>query len=107
MMMLSIIQSNLNHCSAAQDLIAQYMVEEGIDVVLLSDPYRVHTNSNAWLSGTSSCRATIYIAGRGVTVSNVLRDAEFVSARLNGVQVYCCYASPNRTLDEFCDLLHD
>lgn len=47
MMELSFIQSNLNHCSAAQDLISQYMVEENIDIALLSDPYRVLTDSNS------------------------------------------------------------
>jgi hypothetical protein len=106
MMELSLIQSNLNHCSAAQDLILQYMVEEKVDIALLSDHYRIPTTSNAWLTGTGSCRAAIYTAGDGVTVANVLRDAEFVSARLNGVQIFCCYASPNQTHEEFGDFLH-
>ncbi|XP_060881068.1 uncharacterized protein LOC132952696 [Metopolophium dirhodum] len=105
-MELSFIQSNLNHCCAAQDLISQYMVEEKIDIALLSDPYIVAIDSNVWLKGTGQCRAAIYVASNGVTIGNVLRATEFVSARLNGVQVYCCYASPNQTLQEFGDMLY-
>jgi len=40
-----------------------------------------------------------------VTVTEVHRDPEFVSARLNGVYVISCYASPNRTAAEFSDFL--
>lgn len=32
-------------------------------------------------------------------------DAEFVAVRLNGVQVYSCDASPNRTIDHFHNFL--
>jgi len=105
MMELSFIQSNLNHCSAAQDLIAQYMVEEKIDVALISDSYRADVHSTSWLASVGTSRAAIYIANKGVTIANVIRDPEFISARLNGVQVYCCYASPNQPLEDFGDLL--
>ncbi|KAE9528679.1 hypothetical protein AGLY_012254 [Aphis glycines] len=100
-MELSFIQSNLNHCSAAQDLTAQYMVEEKVDIALLSDTYRVDTSSNAWLASSGLNKAAIYIASDRVTVANVIVDPEFVSARINGVQVYSCYASPNQPLAGF------
>lgn len=35
-----LIQINLNHCEAAQDLLAQTIREKNIDVVILSEPYR-------------------------------------------------------------------
>ncbi|CAI6361335.1 unnamed protein product [Macrosiphum euphorbiae] len=105
-MELSFIQNNLNHCSAAQDLLAQYMVEEKIDVALISDPYRIDAHSTSWIASTGTNRAAIFIVSNGVTIANVVRDPEFISARLNGVQVYCCYASPNRSLEEFNDFLH-
>lgn len=104
-MELSFIQSNLNHCSAAQDLLAQYMVEEEIDVALISDPYRADAHSTSWLTSAGSSRAAIYIARNGVTIANLIRDPKFISARLNGVQVFSCYASPNQPLVDFGDLL--
>lgn len=103
-MELSFIQSNLNHCSAAQDLLAQYIVEEGVDVALISDPYKADLSSSAWHVSAGQRKAAIYVANTGVTVANVISDAEFVSVRLNGIQVYSCYASPNRPIEDFQDL---
>ncbi|XP_025207407.1 uncharacterized protein LOC112603169 [Melanaphis sacchari] len=102
-MELSFVQCNLNHCSAAQDLIAQYMVEEKVDIALLSDPYGVGTDPCAWLASAGSRRAAIYIASNNVTIANVIRDREFISA----VSTECRYtAAPNQALEDFSDLLH-
>ncbi|KAL4123012.1 hypothetical protein QTP88_015245 [Uroleucon formosanum] len=68
--------------------------------ILGSDPA-----SSAWHVSTGQRKAAIYVANTGVTVANVISDPEFVSARLNGVQVYSCYASPNRPIEDFQDLL--
>ncbi|XP_015375188.1 PREDICTED: uncharacterized protein LOC107169818 [Diuraphis noxia] len=95
-MQTTFIQCNLNHCSVAQDLVLQYMAEEKIDIALLSDSYRVDTSSNAWLASSGLNKAAIYIASDRVSIANVIADPEFVSARINGVQVYSCYASPNQ-----------
>lgn len=103
--MTSLMQCNLNHCSVAQDLIVQYMIEEKISIAFLSDPYRVNADSSAWLASSGSSKAAIYIASDGVTIANVLTDPEFVSARINGVQVFSCYVSPNQPLEDFTDFL--
>ncbi|CAI6363639.1 unnamed protein product [Macrosiphum euphorbiae] len=102
---LNFVQVNLNHCRVAQDLVAQFMVEERVDVALLSDPYNVDPPSSAWHVSAGQRKAAIYVANTGVTVANVISDPEFVAVRLNGVQVYSCYASPNRPLEDFQDLL--
>jgi len=77
------------------------MAEEKIDIALLSDTYRADTSSNAWLVSSGLNKAAIYIASDRVTIANVIVDPEFVSARVNGVQVYSCYASPNQPLAGF------
>jgi len=102
---LNFVQCNLNHCRVAQDLVAQFMVEERVDVALISDPYKADPNSSAWHASAGQRKAAIYVANTGVTVANVISDPEFVSARLNGVQVYSCYASPNKPIEDFQDLL--
>lgn len=103
--MTSFIQCNLNHCSVAQDLIAQYMIEEKISIAFLSDPYRVNAYSSAWLASFGPGKAAIYIASDGVTIANVRTDPEFVSARINGVQVFSCNVSPNQPREDFTDFL--
>lgn len=102
---LDFVQCNLNHCRVAQDLVVQFMVEERVDVALISDPYKADPASSTWHVSAGQRKAAIYVANTGVTVVNVISDPEFVSARLNGVQVYSCYASPNRPIEDFQDLL--
>jgi len=85
---ISFIQCNLNHFSVAQHLVLQYMTEEKIDIALFTDTYRVSASSNAWLASYGLNKAAIYIASDEVTSSNVIVDPEFISARINGVQVY-------------------
>lgn len=103
--MFSVVQANLNHSRVAQDLLDQYMVEQRIDVAILSDPYQAAIASNAWLVDSGTRRAAIWVPGHSVSIGNVLRDPEFVSARINGVQVFSCYASPNQTLEAFSNFL--
>jgi len=103
--MTEFVQANLNHSRVAQNLLAQFMSEQGIDVALLSDPFQAAINSDAWLVDSGTHRAAILLHGSQVTVVNVTRDPEFVSARLNGVQVYSCNASPNQSLERFNSFL--
>ncbi|KAE9526697.1 hypothetical protein AGLY_013345, partial [Aphis glycines] len=82
------------------------MQEEAIDVAILSDPYRICDNGCDSLADSALGRAAILVPGKQVTVCNVIRDAEFVSARVGGYQIYSCYATPNpATRDMFGSLL--
>lgn len=103
--MVSILQANLNHTGSAQDLLLQYVVEQSVDIAILSDPYRAVHDGRSWLVDSDTRRATIWVINENVTVANVIRDPEFVSARLNGVQFFSCYASPNKPFEEFCSFL--
>lgn len=103
--MIKYIQCNLNHCKVAQDLLDQYMVERKVDVALISDPYRVDGSSSVWYADNGLKRLAIYIPGGCVTIGNVVCDVEFMAVRVNGVQVYSCYSSPNRPLDHFHNFL--
>ncbi|KAL4126185.1 hypothetical protein QTP88_010411 [Uroleucon formosanum] len=89
----------------AQDLLDQYMVERKVDVALISDPYRVDGSSSVWYADNGLKRLAIYIPGGCVTIGNVVCDVEFMAVRVNGVQVYSCYSSPNRPLDHFHNFL--
>lgn len=101
---MNIIQ--LNHCRQAQDLLAQAVAEEAVDVVIASDPHGVTHDSGGWLTDSGSGRAALGIFGRSVTVSRIERDAEFVAARIQGdTYVYSCYVSPRHPLAHFQDFL--
>ncbi|KAL4131252.1 hypothetical protein QTP88_008590 [Uroleucon formosanum] len=98
-------QPSSSSCEAPAEASRAFMVEERVDVALISDPYKADPASSAWHVSAGQRKAAIYVANTGVTVANVISDPEFVSARLNGVQVYSCYASPNRPIEDFQDLL--
>lgn len=104
-LMINFLQGNLNHSRVAQDLLVQYVTEHKVDVALISDPYRAVSDSSAWIVATGTQRAAIWVPGYGVTIANLISDNEFISARLNGVQVYSCYASPNRTKIDYNSFL--
>jgi len=103
--MIKFIQVNLNHCKAAQDLLRQHVAEQCVEVAVITDPHSIPERSSSWLSSAGTKRAVIWLSGREVTAAELYRDPEFVSARLNGVQTFSCYASPNKSRADFEDLL--
>lgn len=96
------LQCNLNHCQLAQDLVTQRVSDERLDVVAVADGYGLVDGKGGWIVAG---RAALGIFGSRVTVSNIEKDREFVSARLNGIQVYSCYASSNVPMTNFMAFL--
>ncbi|CAI6362877.1 unnamed protein product [Macrosiphum euphorbiae] len=103
--MIKYIQCNLNHCKVAQDLLRQHVAEQRVEVVLITDPYSAPEIATSWFTSSGTQRAAIWLVGNAVTAAEIHRDPEFVSARINGVQTFSCYASPNKSRAEFEDLL--
>lgn len=87
------------------DLHRQYAAKTKADVAIVSDLYVVLSDCSLWLVSSGTQRAAIWLAGSGVSATDMVRDPEFVSARINGVHMFSCYASPNNTLADFTDLL--
>lgn len=94
----SAITSDERHASGYAN---QYMVEQNVDIALLSDPHKADSSSASWYADCGTQRAAIYIPVGDITIGNVNRDTEFVAVRVNGVQVYSCYASPSRPQDHY------
>lgn len=57
-----ILQLNLNHCEAAQDLLSQTIRELDIDVAILCEQYRDYKGAT-WASDAPS-RAAIWMCGK-------------------------------------------
>lgn len=95
------MQINLNHCEAAQDLLRQSVTERMADVVIISEQYANFGNRNVCIADASN-RAAVWVCGRYCfqeTSSGT--ESGFVRAKINGIHVYSCYASPNAPIDEF------
>jgi len=101
-------QLNMNHCWQAYNLLSQTEVEKEVDVVIAADPQGITHEAGGWLLSTGTGRAALGIVGPKITVGHVVRDDEFVAARLNGnVFVVSCYVSPRPAIAHFTDFLQN
>ena len=94
------LQLNLNNNRIAQNLLAQTVREEGVDVAFVCE--QNHTpNSGEWIADLSN-RAAIW------TCKSISRGKErnrvgvgYVHAEIAGIHCFSCYASPNDPLEEY------
>lgn len=105
-----VIQINLNHCKAAQELLAHTVLEEKIDVAIISDPYKVPNNSSSWITDITA-GAAIWACGNFPFQQVLSPLAEgYVAAKINGVTFFSCYLPPSwniHTFEEIVDSLAD
>lgn len=92
---MKVIQLNLNHCEAAQDLLVQTISELEIDVAIISEPYKVPKDGR-WISDRTG-KAAIWACGNYPFQGGFLGMAEegFTVAKINGVHWFSCYAAPS------------
>lgn len=103
--MIRFLQVNLNHCRAAQSLLDQTVVDRRIDVALVSEPHdRSTAGAPAWMTDQSGKAAAIGVFGE-VAVAEIESGDGFVAARIGGINVFSCYASPNAQMASFRSLL--
>lgn len=98
------LQINLNHCEAAQDLLYQEVKELDIDVAIIAEPYRVPANG-AWISDKQKWSA-IFICG-SYPIQEVITNSEsgVVAAKINGINIFSCYAPPRLTTPNYLSML--
>uniref|UniRef100_A0ABD2W9Q0 Reverse transcriptase domain-containing protein n=1 Tax=Trichogramma kaykai TaxID=54128 RepID=A0ABD2W9Q0_9HYME len=103
--MMRVLQLNLNHCEAAQDLLCDTISKLRIDVAILCEQYKNLAPRNTWLADADG-QAAIWVQ-RGITVQE--RPARvcpyFSWARIGGIFFFSVYAPPRLTGMEFSALL--
>ncbi|CAB3254559.1 unnamed protein product [Arctia plantaginis] len=96
-----LVQTNLNHCAAAQDLFLQTMAQWSIGVAVVAEPYSVPPRPN-WMGDWDGSVAVV-----GSTTAHSpplsLRDkgTGYVAVEWGGITIYGVYFSPNRSLNDF------
>lgn len=100
---MKIVQINLNHCEAAQDILVKTVIDEKADAVLISEPYKIPDNSRWICDKTRS--AAIWTTGRHAFQECSSDTEGFVRAKINGVHFYSCYARPSWEIDQFQTML--
>ncbi|XP_070136093.1 uncharacterized protein [Drosophila bipectinata] len=95
-----VLQLNLNHCRAAQDVLSQTARETKTDIALLSEPHRTGSD-NRWAVDLSGKAAIWSCGATGATMHSVHSAEGFVRARIGGAWLYSCYMAPSLTTSEF------
>lgn len=99
-----VLQLNLNHCRAAQDLLTQRVRELDIDVAMLCEQH-ADLETQPWVSDNTK-KAAIWACGR-LPFEQLPSDPTtwFVRAKIGGVHLYSCYAPPSAPIEVFEDFL--
>jgi len=102
-----VLQVNLNHCWAAQQLLLQTVAERGIDVVVVSDYNRqMGGSAHQWVASADG-KCAIYVASTSSYISDRGGGVGFAWARINSMLLYSCYCTPNCTIQVFDQFLGD
>lgn len=108
--MFKVLQVNLNRSREAHDLMEHTVAEEQTSLCLVTEPNRaVVGNSTRWRRDTA-VDAAILCATQGSGPALARRQGAgegFVWVEVEGVVIYSCYFSPNRSLDDFITFLDD
>ncbi|XP_011258888.1 uncharacterized protein LOC105252923 [Camponotus floridanus] len=105
--MVRILQCNINHCRIAQDLLAQYVLENKIGVAVISEPYRVGFTLD-WISNTNN-NVAIHWNPNYIRSSGVKKyEGEYILAvQWQEFCIIACYFPPNCNNDDYSDFLEE
>lgn len=94
----NLLQTNLNHCAGAQNLLTQALAQWSIDVAVVAEPYYVPDGLN-WAGATDGLVA-IFSPKAACTLSLKENGPGYVAAVWGDITVIGVYFSPNRSLSE-------
>lgn len=102
-----VLQCNVNHSWAAQDLIEQSMIEVGAGVCVIAEPIRI-PSSGHWV-GSGDGRAAIKWIPETLQRSCFLvkKGQHSVTVRCGDVYLTSCYVSPNINIYRFQEFLEE
>ncbi|XP_017468973.1 PREDICTED: putative nuclease HARBI1 [Rhagoletis zephyria] len=75
-----VMQLNLNHCEAAQELLRQTVYEEKVDIAIISEQYK-NIDSGAWISDLTGKAAIWTCGGKAFQEKPLLGKARYSSSR--------------------------
>lgn len=94
---MNIMQINLNHCRAAQDLMFATAAELAVDLILVSDFW---SSRPGWHVDSTGLAAVI-VLNRNIRISRTFATDGLVAVWTGGLVICSVYLSPNRPLEEF------
>jgi len=96
-----LLQANLNHSRAAQDLLVQHAAEGDYGLMVLSEPYRVPPRNPMWAAARTGSDVKVAITWRRTEnpfpCTILEAGEEFVAVRWSDVAVVGVYLPPTAT----------
>lgn len=96
---MKILQLNINHCQAAQELLKQNVRDFNIDIAMLSEPYR-NIESPNWICDCTNT-SSIWSVNRLMLTDKISTQSGFTRATVSGIHLYSCYIPPRYSIEEF------
>ncbi|KAH8366822.1 hypothetical protein KR084_012537 [Drosophila pseudotakahashii] len=100
------LQINLNHCEVAQLLLEQNVIEENVDIALISEQYR-NKNSGEWLANNSKNVQYGAAEIRSFRLAEKKNGNGFARAHVNGIAFYSCYLPPSHSHPQAISVLEE
>lgn len=95
-----VLQLNLNHCEAAQELLTHTVFEQKVDVAIISEQYKNLDNAS-WVSDLTN-KAAVWACGDKTLQNNPLTGQSYYTrAKIGGINFYSCYIPPSVPQDEY------
>lgn len=95
-----VIQLNTNHCATAQDILFQTICELKADIAIISEQYK-NLDKNVWEKDLTGRAAVWACGGKAIEEGMQQQQEGFARAKIGGIYVYSCYASPNIPMSDF------
>ncbi|XP_017467153.1 PREDICTED: uncharacterized protein LOC108359692 [Rhagoletis zephyria] len=89
-----VMQLNLNHCEAAQELLRQTVYEEKVNIAIISEQYK-NIDSGAWISDLTGKAAIWTCGGKAFQEKPLLGKSYYTRAKVDGFNFYSCYIPPS------------
>lgn len=99
-----VMQLNLNHCEAAQELLMQTVYEEKVDIAIISEQYK-NIDSGAWISDLTGKAAIWTCGGKAFQEKPLLGKSYYTRAKIDGFNFYSCYIPPSIPQNEYENIL--
>lgn len=100
-----LLQVNLNHCRAAQELLHQTVRELNIDIALISEPFK-NPNQPGWICDNTTTSAIWPTSGQALQDIWSIQSGGFVRATISGITIYSCYIPPRFNIDEYKNIVN-
>lgn len=103
---MKVLQVNINHSRATQDLAIQKSLEDMVGVLCVSEPYNI-LERDAWFSDNTNRAAILGFPRFCNKIKRVDQGDGFVAAKIEAGLIYSCYISPNSSREEYEQFLQN